>query len=60
MFEAITDECPAAVVVATPVGFMRVVETITTDVDWAADREATPVVAVACELEVVVKVENIS
>jgi hypothetical protein len=34
VFEAVTtDECPAAVVVATPLGFMRVVETITTEVD---------------------------
>jgi len=34
VFEAvITDECPTAVVVATALGFIRVVETIKTEVD---------------------------
>jgi hypothetical protein len=55
-----TDECPAAVVVATPFGFVRVVETITMEVDRATDGEAAPVVAIACEFEVVAEMENIS
>jgi hypothetical protein len=54
----LADEDATATAVATPFGFARVVETITKELDRAANEEAAPVAAVVVS-GVVVELKNI-